>query len=436
MEPVAQTYLDKYAVFSGQLKNDSHLALRKASIERFAELGFPTTKNEEWKYTNVQPITKIDFRSSTPADACRLTKEDIQNFLICGKDATVLVFENGHYNPSLSVLHTLPKNVVVTSLASSLNDDAVKNHFGKYASINTESFIALNTAFSYDGAFIHIPANTLVEQSIHLLYISDARAEATVAYPRNLVVAEKSSQVKIVESFHCMQSANNNFSNSVTEVAVAENAIVEFNKVQMETSQAFHINHTEAYLSRNSTFNINTITLGGEIVRNNLHIVLNDENATAHLYGLYLLNGSQLVDNHTLVDHAKPNCYSNELYKGVIDDKAHGVFNGKIFVRQDAQKTNAYQSNKNILMSNDASMNAKPQLEIYADDVKCSHGATTGQLDEEALFYLRSRGIGEENARALLNTAFAADVINNITIEELKNYLIASLSVKLKNIEV
>ena len=309
----------------------------------------------------------------------------------------------------------------------------MKEHFGKYASIKTESFIALNTAFSYDGAFIHIPGNTVVEQPIHLLYVSDARNAASVAYPRNLVVAEKSSQVKIVESFHCMQSGNHNFTNSVTEIVVKENAIVEFNKIQNETAEAFHINHTEAYLAKNSTFNINTITLGGEIVRNNLHIVLNDENGTAHLYGLYLLNGNQLVDNHTLVDHAKPNCYSNELYKGIIDDKAHGVFNGKIFVRQDAQKTNAYQSNKNILLSNDASMHAKPQLEIFADDVKCSHGATTGQIDEEALFYLRSRGIGEQNARALLNTAFAADVINNITIEALKNNLITFLSSKLKN---
>jgi len=433
---VAENYINKYNAFSDQhLKNDTHALLRKESIQRFVELGFPTTKNEEWKYTNVLPITKIDFRNSTPSDKFKLTQADIKDFLICGSAATVLVFENGHFNEALSVFNNLPKNAVAKSLASSLSDEAVKEHFGKYASIKTESFIALNTAFSYDGAFIHIPANTIVEQPIHLLYVSDARAEATVAYPRNLIVAEKSSQVKIVESFHCIQSGNHNFTNSVTEIAVKENALVEFNKIQNETAEAFHINHTEAYLAKNSTFNINTITLGGEIVRNNLHIVLNDENGTAHLYGLYLLNGNQLVDNHTLVDHAKPNCYSNELYKGIIDDKAHGVFNGKIFVRQDAQKTNAYQSNKNILLSNDASMNAKPQLEIFADDVKCSHGATTGQIDEEALFYLRSRGIGEESARALLNTAFASDVINHITIDELRNNLANFLSSKLKTTE-
>ena len=302
-------------------------------------------------------------------------------------------------------------------------------------SIKTESFIALNTAFTFDGAFIHIPAHTVVEKPIHLLHVSDARNEATVSYPRNLIVAENNSRVKVIESFHTVQSANHNFINSVTEVVVKENSIVELNKIQNEAAEAFHINHTEASQEKNSTFKINTITLGGGIVRNNLHIVLNGEYCNSQLNGLYLLNGSQLVDNHTLVDHAKPNCYSNELYKGIIDGKAQGVFNGKIFVRKDAQKTNAYQSNKNILLSDDASMNAKPQLEIFADDVKCSHGATTGQLDEDALFYLRSRGIGEENAKALLNVAFAADVIKNISIEALKNNLSVLISTKLKRSE-
>jgi len=433
VEPVANSYLNEFEIFSDlYLKNDSISALRKESIQRFSQLGFPTTKNEEWKYTNIAPIAKGNFRYSNPSDKFKLTREDIREFLICGKDAIVLVFENGRFNEDLSVLNNVLKNVIITSLASSGDNEIVKKNFGKYASVRTEAFIALNTAFTYDGAFVHIPAKTILEQPIHLLYVNDARAEAAVAYPRNLIVVENNSQLKIAESFHCMQSENHNFNNSVTEVVVHENSIVEFDKIQNETPQAFHINHTEAYLEKNSTFNITTITLGGAIVRNNLHIVLNDVNCTAHLYGLYLLNGTQLVDNHTLVDHAKPNCYSNELYKGLIDGKAHGVFNGKIYVRKDAQKTNAYQSNKNILLSDDALMNAKPQLEIFADDVKCSHGATTGQLDEDALFYLRSRGIGEENAKALLNVAFAADIINNVTIDALKNNLMNLLSAKLK----
>ena len=432
-----ENYLNDFKSFSDlYLKDDSIAALRKNSIARFAELGFPSAKNEEWKYTKVTPISKTNFHYREPSEKLILTKDDINGFFLCGKDAVVLVFENGRFNESLSRLTNRSEKITVRSLASSLQDEGVKQHLGKYASVKTESFIALNTAFVFDGAFIHIPANTVIEQPIHLLHVSDARLEATVSYPRNLIVAETNSQLKVVESFHTIQSANHSFINSVTEVVVKENATVEFNKIQNETSGVFHINHTEVSQEKKSTFAINTITLGGEIVRNNLHIVLNDEYGVSHLYGLYLLNGIQLVDNHTLVDHAKPNCFSNELYKGIIDDKAQGVFNGKIVVRKDAQKTNAYQSNKNILLSDDASMNAKPQLEIFADDVKCSHGATTGQLDEDALFYLRSRGIGEENAKALLNIAFAADVIKNISIDALKNNLSVLISDKLKRSEV
>jgi Fe-S cluster assembly protein SufD len=423
-----ETFSDLY------LKNDSMNVLRKNSIQHFAEIGFPTLKNEEWKYTNISPIAKTNFRFTSPSDKLRLTKEEIKDFLLCGNAAIVLVFENGRFNESLSDLTNLPENIIVASLAFSFESETVKQHLGKYASIKTESFIALNTAFVYDGGFIHIAANTIVEQPIHLLYVSDARTEATVAYPRNLIVVENNSRVKIAESFHCIQSANHNFTNSVTEIVVNENALVEFDKIQNETSEAFHINHTEVYQEKNSTFNIATITLGGNIVRNNLHMVLDGVNCTAHLYGLYLLSGNQLVDNHTLVDHAKPNCYSNELYKGIIDGKAQGVFNGKIFVRKDAQKTNAYQNNKNILLSNDATMNAKPQLEIFADDVKCSHGATTGQLDDDALFYLRSRGIGEQNAKALLNFAFASGVVEKINIADLKQNLLKVLATKLNSL--
>ena len=437
MKSIADNYVNDFRTFSDlHLKDDRIAGLRKASMERFAELGFPTTKNEEWKYTNVGPISQIDFHRSQPPGKFALTGKDISDFFLCGKDAIVLVFENGYYNETLSRRDHLPQHMTVRSLASSMKDETVNQHLGKYAAIKTESFIALNTAFIIDGAFIHIPAGTIVEKPIHLMYVTDTREKATVSYPRNLIVAETNSQVRITESFHSFPSVNHSFINSVTEVVVNENANVEFNKIQNESKEAFHINHTEAYQQKNSTFSITTITLGGTIVRNNLHIVLNDENCTAHLNGLYLLNGNQLVDNHTLVDHAKPNCFSNELYKGIIDGKAQGVFNGKIFVRKDAQKTNAYQSNKNILMSDEASMNAKPQLEIFADDVKCSHGATTGQLDEDALFYLRSRGIGEDHAKALLNVAFAADVLKNITILPLKNMLSVLIAAKLKRSEV
>lgn len=428
-----EKFVNDFETFSElYLRNNSLNGLRKSSIGRFYELGFPTIKNEEWKYTNVSAIEKNNFRFTTPSDKFSLTKNDIKPFLICGKDAIVLVFENGRFNKSLSVLDNLQKNVVISSLASSMDNEMVMQHLGKHASIKTESFIALNTAFVFDGAFIHVPANIIVEHPVHFLYVSDSRVESIVSYPRNLIVTEKNSQIKIAESYHNISAVNHHFTNSVTEVIIKENAKVEFDKFQNETIEAFHINHTETYQEKNSTFDISTITLGGGIVRNNLHIVLDGENCTSHLHGLYLVNGNQLVDNHTLVDHAKPNCYSNELYKGVIDDKGQGVFNGKIFVRKDAQKTNAYQSNKNILLSDDATMNAKPQLEIFADDVKCSHGATTGQLDDDALFYLRSRGIGEENAKALLNIAFANDVLNHISIEKMRDKIANLVFEKLK----
>lgn len=404
--------------------------LNEMAIGRFKELGFPTTKHEEWKYTNVAPILKNTFSFS--AQVFRLTKEDIQACLLTGKESIVLVFENGNLNKELSVLDGIPQGVIVDSLAVNRNHEQVKKHLGQYAPMKQESFVALNTAFVLDGAFIFIPANTVIEKPIHLLYINDSRAQSTVVYPRNLIIAEKSSSVKIASSYHTLGSVNAAFTNCVSEIVTGSNANVEFIKIQNENNSTYHISHTEAVQARDSVFNISTITLGGAIVRNNLHIVLNDVNSTAHLYGLYITDGNQLVDNHTLVDHAKPNCESNELYKGVLGGKSQGVFNGKVFVRQDAQKTNAYQSNKNILLSDEATMNTKPQLEIFADDVKCSHGATTGQLDAEALFYLRSRGIGENAAKAFLNIAFAADVIKNISIENLRDRLMPLIESKLQ----
>jgi Fe-S cluster assembly protein SufD len=406
-------------------------ALRKDAIQRFSELGFPTTKHEEWKYTNVAPILKNDYHLEA-SSAFLLKQEDIRPFLMAGKDCFLFVFENGTFNPALSIIEGLPKGVVAGDLAAHLDHPVVAEHLAKYASFTKESFVALNTAFVHHGAFLYVPANTVLEKPIHFLNICDTRDRALLMNPRNLFIAEKNSKAVVIESYHSVGEVNPSFTNSVTESVVKENASLELIKLQLESEEAFHIGHTEAMQSRDSNFNISTVTIGGAIVRNNLHIVLNGENATAHLYGLYVVHGKELVDNHTLVDHAKPNCYSNELYKGVLDGDSQGVFNGKIFVRQDAQKTNAYQSNKNILLSDNASMNAKPQLEIFADDVKCSHGATTGQLDHEALFYLRSRGIGEKTAKAFLNIAFAADVLNKISVETLRDRLIHLVEEKLK----
>ncbi len=421
-------FLKEFENFKG-CGNGVLSGIRKEAIEHFTLIGFPTTKNEEWKYTNVAPIVKQNFHSASGVFS--LTEEDVKAFRLTGKDSISLVFENGRFNSSLSSIPELAKGIIVGSLSSYCDHPVVKEHLAKHASIEQASFVALNTAFVNEGAFIYLPDNTNIYQPIQLIYIHDTRATAVVMYPRNLVVAGKHSKVKIAESYHSIGEIHPGLTNSVTEIIVGENASVEFNKIQQEHSCSNHISHTEAVQARNSVFSICTVTLGGNVVRNNLHIQLTAENCETHLNGLYITQDKQLVDNHTLVDHAKPNCVSNELYKGILDDHSQGVFNGKVLVREDAQKTNAYQSNKNILLSDDASINTKPQLEIFADDVKCSHGATTGKLDEEALFYLRSRGIGEMKAKAFLNIAFAADVVNNIGVDALRDRLMQMIEKRL-----
>jgi Fe-S cluster assembly protein SufD len=406
--------------------------IRKKAIDSFTELGFPTQKNEEWKYTNVSPILNTSFRFPQQ-DLC-LTLQDIRPFCIAGKDSIRLVFENGKFNPALSSIPVLESGILIGDLATNLNHPVVKDHLTRHALFSQAAFIALNTAFINDGAFIFVPDETVLDTPVHLMYVHDTRTSPVVIYPRNLVVAGKNSKLRIVESYHSIGRHHPGLCNSVSEIALSENASVEFVKVQNENESVNHISHTEAILHKSSVFSTSVLSLGGNIVRNNLHIQLLGERAEAHLNGLYVTQGKQLVDNHTLVDHAMPDCMSNELYKGILDDSSQGVFNGKVLVRQDAQKTNAYQSNKNILLSDEASVNTKPQLEIFADDVKCSHGATTGMLDEEALFYLRSRGIGEMEAKAFLNIAFAAEVINKIGIDSLRDRLMLLVEQKLKKL--
>src|SRR4030095_12015326 len=273
--------------------------------------------------------------------------------------------------------------------------DFILSYFAKYAALEN-GFVALNTAFAVDGIVIYVPDNTALENHIHILNIA-GNSGNVLSQPRNLIIAGNNSKVKIIESYHSI-NGNVNLTNVVNEVVVGEGSTVELSRLQDENQVSFHINRTQAEQKKGSIFTHYSITLGGNIIRNDTNTVLNDENCTGNLYGLYLTENSQHVDNHTLIDHAKPHCQSNELYKGVLNDKSRGVFNGKVFVRKDAQKTNAYQSNKAILLTNEATVDTKPQLEIYADDVKCSHGAAIGQLDDEAVFYLRSRGISEEMA--------------------------------------
>jgi Fe-S cluster assembly protein SufD len=408
---------------AGQQKSNHQWPLRNEAMEAFRKTGFPTTRHEEWKYTSLKDILSetLAFRPAQPSS--KLTRKDVEPFMMGCPDSLIFIFENGTYRQDISDHALLPEGITVANLNSSLEKPVVKEHLNRIADFNGESFVALNAAFAEDGLFIGIDKKVRFSKPIHIIYINTTEEAQNVTSVRNLVIAEEGSEARVMESYHSLNDNCRGVTNSVTEVLVKQQANIELVKVQLESRQRNQISFTQAIQERDSIFDTVTVTLGNALVRNNLHIRLNGTNCTSHLYGLYILDGKQLVDNHTLVDHAMPHCFSNELYKGIMDGHSSGVFNGKVFVRKDAQKTNAYQSNKNILLSDNAQINTKPQLEIYADDVKCTHGATTGQLDEDALFYLRARGIGERKAKALLNIAFASDVLNHIRNEEVRHHL-------------
>lgn len=399
---------------------------RGAAMEAFTIQGIPSRKHEEYKYTNIDLILKDEFvlSNSKNVDAKQIESAKLL------KNSFVAVIVNGVFSEELSIVQDLPKGLIICGLA-----DAAKKyfpvfdmHYGKYADVNTDAFIAMNTAMAKDGVFIHVAKGVVIETPIHVIHVFTAN-ENTIIHPRNLFVVDATAQVKIVESFEIVDSKGKIFNNAITEIVVAESAIVDHYKIQDEKEYGYLMNTTQVNQQAKSVFSTNTITLTGSLVRNNLNIVLDGEHIESHLNGLYLTKEIQVVDNHTLVDHRKPNCNSNELYKGIIDGRSTATFNGKIFVRKDAQKTNAFQSNKNILLSDDGSINTKPQLEIYADDVKCSHGTSTGKLDEDKIFYLRARGLSELSAKKLLMHAFASEVIDTITIDELREYVEEKVSI-------
>jgi len=408
--------------------------LRKDAIEKFRELGFPLKKQEEWKYTNINPVLKHDYSLTYSDSDTTVTMNDIEKLI--HKNTNVLVFINGSFSKSFSKYDEYNSDVIIGNLAEmkNLHSKIFEKHFSNYAKTDNNGLIALNTAFVRDGAFIYIKKGKVIEKPVHLLFVSDSGKTNHLSQPRNLFIAEEGSSVKIIEEYHSFGDKVN-YTNSVTEIFCDSNSYVEHYKIQNNEGKTYHTGTTNVKQNGNSHFTNTTISWGGAITRNNLISLFDGTNTDCHFYGLYLLGGNQHVDNQTLADHAMPNCYSNELYKGIINNKATGVFNGKIMVRQDAQKTNAYQSNKNILLSDDATIYSKPQLEIFADDVKCSHGATTGKLNEDEMFYLRSRGIGEDDAKILLLKAFAGDVIDSVKIESLKNALMTKLESKLKGKE-
>lgn len=425
-------YIDSFGLFEKSLNGESKLPIhsfRKDALNSFSKLSFPATYDEEWRYTNLSPLFKENFL--LPDKKTQLSAKDIQKYLFNGLKGSLLVFVNGFYDDKLSKKALLPKGAVASNLNTALkeNNEIIDKHFGKYADHSNHIFTALNSAFTREGAFIYIPDKKIVDDPIHLLFITDSDKEKFLIQPRNLIVAGKNSQVTVIEHYVSVNESIY-FTNNVTEIVADENAVVDHVRVQEESKKAFHIARMEVDQERTSNFTSHLISFGAEIARNDFNARFNDEGGECTLNGLYLIGGNQLFDAHTIIDHAKPHCNSHEHYKGILDDKSRGVFNGKVMVRKDAQKTNAFQENNNIILSDEALVNTKPQLEIFADDVKCSHGATIGQLDTEAMFYLRSRGIGNETATAILIHAFASDVVQSIKMEPIKQYLEGILSAR------
>jgi Fe-S cluster assembly protein SufD len=361
-----------------------------------------------------------------------VTSDTISEMSIPNLTGNVLYFVNGRYDAGLSKIISPADQVSILSWHEALEQQpgVVQTYFNQLTDSKNEAFTALNTAFAGDGIFIHVPKGKVVEDPIVLYFINDVRSENIGSQPRNIFIVGENAQVTLTETFLTLGEGQA-FTNAVTEIYVAEHANVQYYKVQNDSDNAYHVGTTQVSMADNSHFYAATVSLNGGFIRNNLNIAIDGEHCDAHMYGLYFPDGKQHIDNHTVADHRKPNSESNELYKGVLRGKSTGVFNGKIFVQEDAQKTNAFQSCKNVVLSPDATMNTKPQLEIFADDVKCSHGTTTGQLDDEALFYLRSRGISKDEAMNLLMFAFCEDVITQIKIEPIREYLEGIITQKL-----
>jgi Fe-S cluster assembly protein SufD len=393
-------------------------ATRRAAAGAFERTGFPTTRDEEWRFTNVAPIAETLFAPAPPAT---VSPEDAAAFAVPGIAGPVMVFVNGRYARELSTVNTSGAGVTTSTLADAIERDpaALEPHLGRHTNLTGRPFAALNTALFEDGALISVADNTIVEQAIQVVFLSTVTQTPAVSYPRVLIVLGRNSQARVVETFAGIGPARG-FTNAVTEIVVGGGSVLDHYRLQRESESAFHIGHTQFQLGRSSSSSSHAIAFGGLIARHEAVAVLGDEGANCTLNGLYLADGLRLVDNHTEIDHAMPHGTSHEVYKGILDGRARGVFNGRIRVRNDAQKTDAKQTNKTLLLSDEAQVNTKPQLEIFANDVKCTHGATVGQLSEDALFYLRTRGIGLDEARSLLVRAFATDVTSRIGLEPVR----------------
>ena len=420
-------YAAKFAQFEKGLNGGTSTALhglRRASMAKFAATGFPTTSHEEWRFTNLAPLARTEFIPALAGDDAGVTHADLEGSLLGEGAAADVVFVDGQWSTNLSALPSLPPGIRVVSLAQALRQkpDEVMAYLSRHVISDGTLPAALNTAFLHDGAFVLLEDGTALDRPIHLLFVASARPVPFMTAPRIVIVAGKEARVTIVESY--VSLANNVYwTNAVTDVFAGAGAVVEHDTLQIESPSAFHTGATHFQLGKGSVVASNAIVLGGLLVRNTVSAVFEGEDGECTLNGLAVASGAQLVDNHTIIDHAKPKCTSHELYKSILDGKARGVFNGKIFVRQDAQKTDAKQTNRTLLLSDEATIDTKPQLEIFADDVKCTHGAAVGRLNDEQVFYLRSRGLDEAAARDLLTFAFAGDIIRRIHVAPLRDRL-------------
>jgi len=401
--------------------------LRREAFARFCEIGFPTTHNEDWRFTDVSAISKTQIRRIENSGSL-LSPHQIQQWRPASA-ACQLVFVNGQFAANLSDLTNIPEGVTVAGLANQLvrSPELDEHHLGRYADWKRDGFSALNVALAEDGAFINIPRNVVVTNPISVLFVSTPDMPAVMSHPRNLIIVGEGAQVSVVEEYVSIGSGAA-LCNTVTELVVGDNAMVSHLRIEHEQASTFNISTLSIHQGRSANVESHSVLLGGALVRNNVHPVLAGEGGECLINGLFLGEDHEHLDNYMLVEHASPHCSSRQFYNGILDDQAHGVFHGRIIVHKGAQKTDAKQTNRNLLLSDDARIDTKPQLEIHADDVKCTHGATIGQIDEVALFYLRSRGIEEVSARSLLLLAFAGECIERMKDGPVRKYVEALVS--------
>lgn len=431
MKELQEKLISEHIIFDKSSKEPTVMQqMRDDAMSAFEQKGFPTTKNEEWKYTNLRPVLKNDFQLFSETDEIALDYAEVKKYFIHNIDSYKIVFINGVYSSYLSTTTHEEADVCVLSSAMRKGEHqtVIENFYNKIAKTE-EEMVALNTAYTKDGAFIYIPNKVALSRPVQILYFYTGDKEL-MSNPRNLVVLDNNAEAKIIER-HQTLNGKANFTNSVTEVYVGKNAHLDYYKIQNDDFSASLVDNTFTEQERDSVASFHTISLGGKLTRNGLNFIQKGENCNSIMNGVTVGQGEQLIDHHTFLEHVSPNCESHELYRTILDGKSKGVFNGKVLVDSEAQKIDAFQQNNNILLSKEASIDTKPQLEIFADDVKCSHGCTVGQLDEEAMFYLQSRGIPKKEAKALLLYAFMTDVLESISIPELKEKITKQIAGKL-----